>query len=299
MAAKTGIAWTNATWNPIRGCSRVSEGCRICYAQQLAARFNKPGQPYHGLATVKNGHAAWTGELAFIEKHLLDPLRWRKPRRIFVNSMSDLFHERVPYEWLDQIFAVMAASPTHTFQVLTKRPQWMRDYFAPVGGVSREDFIWVASRRLGLTAQRPSLPLPNVHLGVSVENQEAADERIPLLLQTPAAVRWISAEPLLGPLELEEHLYAADVAGGAPDDMPPSSDGRLYPGLDWVVAGGESGKGFRPMDVAWLEQLVQQCQQAEVPVFVKQDSGARSGKQGRIPDALWELKQFPKEPARG
>ena len=125
MGAKTGIEWTDATWNPIRGCSRVSEGCRNCYAETIAARFSGPGLAYEGLAVMQNGHPHWTGKIEFVDEHLLDPLSWRRPRRIFVNSMSDLFHENVTDEMRDKIFAVMALCPQHIFQVLTKRPARM------------------------------------------------------------------------------------------------------------------------------------------------------------------------------
>jgi len=277
MGQTTGISWTDATWNPIRGCSRVSEGCRHCYAEQVAARFAGPGQPYEGLAKKVGGEARWTGEVRFIEEHLTDPLRWRKPRRIFVNSMSDLFHENLTDEQIDRVFAVMALAPRHTFQVLTKRPARMLTYMtglADRGGSGRGFARLEASARgLGYTMRFNGMPLlswpiSNVHLGVSVENQAAADERIPLLLQTPAAVRWISAEPLLGPIDL----------GGA--------------ALDWVVVGGESGSEHRPMNMAWLASIVARCRANGIPVWVKQDSGFRSGLQGAIPDDLW-VQQFP------
>ena len=133
MSAKTGIEWTDATWNPVRGCSRVSEGCRNCYAEKVAYRFSGPGQPYEGLVRINAAgerKLEWNGQVQLVEKHLLDPLKWKEPRRIFVNSMSDLFHENIPDEWIDKIFAVMALSPQHTFQVLTKRPERMRKYLS-------------------------------------------------------------------------------------------------------------------------------------------------------------------------
>lgn len=309
MGAKTGIAWTDATWNPIRGCSRVSEGCRHCYAEQVAARFSGPGQPYHGLATVKNGHAAWTGEVRVIEERLADPLRWRTPKRIFVNSMSDLFHEKVTMSDLATIFDVMASAtvscgkrhqhdeecwqgPRHTFQILTKRPARMREMLAELPE-------WLAHHRpgdwtLNVALEVGDWPLPNVHLGVSVEHQAAADERIPLLLETPAAVRWISAEPLLGPIDLRSfspfvaHLGAVGIECKHGYDACPTCDR----GIDWVVVGGESGAGHRPMQMEWLAAIVEQCQRAQVPVFVKQDSGNKPGQQGRIPDDLW-VQEFP------
>ncbi len=208
MGDKTGIAWTDATWNPLRGCTRVSSGCENCYAEKVAARFSGPGLPYEGLAT--RGPARWTGKVRLAEKHLDDPLRWRRPRRIFVNSMSDLFHESVPDEWIDRIFAVMALAPQHTFQVLTKRPGRMRSYLSrdlhahhllvAIHGMKATftERVRAISGKQGVYEG----PLANVHLGVSVEDQATADERIPLLLETPAAVRFISAEPLLGPIDV-------------------------------------------------------------------------------------------------
>jgi protein gp37 len=271
----TKIEWTDTTWNPIRGCSRVSEGCRNCYAEKIAYRFSGFGQPYEGLARITNGHPQWTGKVQIVENHLLDPLKWKKPKRIFVNSMSDLFHENVPDEWLDRIFAVMALCPQHTFQVLTKRPERMLEYFrsfyqrdAEVRGFAT--CVWVAENvpkpeqdwieRLII---RIPQGLPNVWLGVSVENQRTADERIPPLLQTPAAVRFISAEPLLGPVDLER--------GGFSLLQPViSSSGVRWPGLNWVIVGGESGLGARPMHPDWVRKLRDQCRAAKVPFFFKQ-----------------------------
>ncbi|MGB1225584.1 MAG: DUF5131 family protein [Mycobacterium sp.] len=221
----TNIEWTDRSWNVLRGCSRVSEGCRHCYAEVMASRFSGPGQWAEGLAT--RSPSRWTGKVAFAEHKLDEPLRWRKPQRIFVNSMSDVFHEDVPDEWIDAIFGVMASAPQHTFQVLTKRPARMLAWFNGLSDRSDSNgkpATWfpfgVACRRHGVgtnetlrraVASHPShsnrdrdlyWPLPNVHLGVSVEDQATADARIPLLLQTPAAVRFISAEPLLGPVDI-------------------------------------------------------------------------------------------------
>jgi protein gp37 len=273
MGDRTGISWTDATWNPIRGCSRVSQGCVHCYAETVAARFSKPGQAYEGLT---DKHGRWNGKILVVEKHMLDPIRWRRPRKIFVNSMSDLFHENLADDVIDRVFAVMARAPHHTFQILTKRPARMLEY-------SR-------ARLLGF-------PLPNVWLGVSAEDQPTADERIPVLLETPAAVRFISAEPLLGPVDLYDYLHpSCECELSDPmsavyqhDEACPAGAGRL----DWVIVGGESGPGHRAMDPAWAESIAAQCVSAGVPVFVKQDSGPRAGEQRRLSNALWELKQFP------
>lgn len=259
MSDSTGIQWTDATWNPIRGCSRVSEGCRNCYAEAVARRFSGQGLPYEGLT---NGQGRWNGTIRVVEEHLTDPLRWKRPRRVFVNSMSDLFHENVSDQTIDRIFAVMAFSPQHTFQVLTKRPERMLAY---MNGLSRhpKDHCWADALRSfrvfghGDTLRSVSLPLPNVWLGVSVEDQATADARIPLLLQTPAAVRFISAEPLLGPIDL---LKQNEV----PLSMLPTAR------LDWVIVGGESGPGARACERHWLALIVQQCKRADVACFVKQ-----------------------------
>ena len=201
MSDDSKIEWTDATWNPIRGCSRVSEGCRHCYAERVAARFSGPGQPYEGLVRISNTldgrkPTGWNGTVRMVAEHLADPLRWKKPRRIFVNSMSDLFHERLTNEQIAAVFGVMAAAGSHTFQVLTKRAARMREWFAWAGdhGASgaRSACRASAALYLGALPEPPGAdtwPLPNVWLGVSAENQAAADERIPDLLATPAAVR--------------------------------------------------------------------------------------------------------------
>jgi protein gp37 len=295
-----GIYWTDETWNPIRGCSRVSEGCRNCYAEKVAYRFSGPGQPYEGLVqTQYKGDELvrlpkWNGMILFAEDHLLDPLRWRpvvdheptcdyyladrkqirncgcpaRPRRIFVNSMSDLFHENVTDEMRDKIFAVMALCPQHTFQVLTKRPARMLTYLIAAAGrladVIESMRFDEPRRAVGplphLNGGDTWFPLANVHIGVSVEDQKAADERIPLLLQAPAAVRFISAEPLLGALDIRPYLFA---------DPERPNWARLNR-LHWVIVGGESGPGARPMHPDWARSLRDQCVAADVPYFFKQ-----------------------------
>lgn len=308
MARETGIEWTDATWNPIRGCSRVSEGCRHCYAEKIAYRFSDEGRPYHGLVGIGG---KWNGQIKFIEEHLLDPLKWRKPQRIFVNSMSDLFHENVTDEMLDRIFAVMALCPQHTFQVLTKRPERMLEYLSRGGRRSEAmeaacDLAFdLQSLKVHARIPKPGnvteivydrgvegneagckitvdWPLPNVWLGVSVERQEEADERIPLLLQTPAAVRFLSVEPLLGPITFRWAKWddwTPNKRRGV--QLPPvEREGRLKAGcvdqhdglrmLDWVIVGGESGPGARPMHPDWARSLRDQCQAADVPFFFKQ-----------------------------
>jgi protein gp37 len=276
MTSKTKIEWTDATWNPVKGCTRVSEGCRNCYAEVMAARFSDPGQWGHGLAqrvTLPDGSTdyRWTGKVELVDSAVDLPLRWRRPRRIFVNSTSDLFHEKVPDEWIDSVFCVMGAATRHTFQVLTKRPERMRDYLtrrrcnsavkAPIGG--------------GMVDWHPfnkelAVP-PNVWLGTSIEDQATADDRIPHLLATPAAVRFLSCEPLLGPVDLNRicgtgHGPLSAVGGYFGN----GTYGVYGPKLHWVICGGESGPGARPMHPDWARALRDQCQEERVPFFFKQ-----------------------------
>ena len=285
MSANTKIEWTDATWNCVVGCTKVSEGCARCYAERFAARF--PDR-FGGVSRMTEHGPRWTGKIVLRPEALDLPLRWRKPRRIFVNSMSDLFHEDVPDEFIDRVFAVMALAPHHTFMVLTKRPERMmkhltapdrdevigwkaHELYEQLGGdyrrvpalTTREGTISTAS----LQPHAKSWPLPNVWLGVSVENQRAADERIPLLLQTPAAVRFLSCEPLLGPVDLKPYLepYIRTKHDG-------SKRGTVWadPGIDWIIVGGESGPGARPMHPDWVRSIRDQCKAAEVPFFFKQ-----------------------------
>lgn len=305
MSDDTGIEWTDATWNPIRGCSRVSEGCRHCYAERVAARFSGPGQPYEGLVRISNTldgrkPTGWNGTVRMVAEHLADPLRWKRPRRVFVNSMSDLFHESLTNEQIAAVFGVMAAAGQHSFQVLTKRAARMRAWFEWARGDFTDQQRGIACAphtfRAMLDAafeflgqsNKPVLdaawhahdedvwPLPNVWLGVSVENQAAADERIPELLRTPAAVRWISAEPLLGAVDLglprtwlvgataRKILRDTGARGAVPAHLQPP------PSLDWLVMGAESGPGSRAADPAWFRGLAEQCRSAGVSVFFKQ-----------------------------
>jgi len=264
MADGTHIEWTEATWNPIVGCSLASPGCTNCYAMQFAGTRLAHTAKYDGLTREVNGNHVWTGKLAFDEKALLEPLRWKKPRMIFVNSMGDLFHEDCTDEMIDRVFAVMALCPQHTFQVLTKRSGRMREYCISRFGGWGEMLLTDAIEALGGFENDAGgewgKPLPNVWLGVSVEDQQRADERIPDLLATPAAIRWISAEPLLGPVDLGQCLPEFERLGWS----------TYLDSLDWVVAGGESGKGARPMHPDWARSLRDQCAAAGVPFFFKQ-----------------------------
>ena len=233
MATNTSIEWTDATWNPTRGCTRVSEGCRHCYAERLAVRFSGAGQAYEGLSMMTSTGPRWTNRLQLVPEAVEQPLRWRKPRFVFVNSMSDLFHPDVPLEFVQRVFSVMERCPQHTFQVLTKRSERLREL--------AEYLPW------------PS----NVWMGVSVEDVRVVD-RIADLQAVPAAVRFLSVEPLIGPL-----------------------DELSLTGIHWVIVGGESGPGARPMRAEWVEDIYQQCRQAEVAFFFKQWGGVRKGKTGR------------------
>ncbi len=255
MSDKTKIEWTDEVWNPIAGCSIKSSGCDNCYAMTMAHRLEAMGLPKYQGTTRKSGNRTiWTGKINFDGNALLNPLLWKKPRRIFVNSMSDLFHENVKDEWIDQVFAVMGLCPQHTFQILTKRPERMRDYIN-----SRKKNIYMAGQWIyAPNNETPmfSWPFKNVWLGVSVEDQKTADERIPYLFDTPAALRWISAEPLLGTIDLWEWL--------------PDRELDEVGGIDWVVVGGESGPKSRPMHPNWARSLRDQCKAAGVAYFFKQ-----------------------------
>lgn len=289
----TKIEWTDATWNPVRGCSRVSEGCRNCYAENIARRFSGPGKPYEGLVS---DHGTFNGNIMLAQKMLDTPFRWQRPRRVFVNSTSDLFHDGVPDWYIDRVFAVMALCPQHQFQILTKRPARMLQWFRrdpDLGRIMSECHMQsrkrpytrraIPDRRNGyppagweICSAAHQWPLPNVWLGVSVENQKAADERIPLLLQTPAAIRFISAEPLLGPVDLTD-LHGSDSESfcidGLTGDEVECYYGDRFPRfnrVDWVIAGGESGKNARPMHPEWARSLRDQCAAADVPFFFKQ-----------------------------
>ena len=265
MAEHSTIEWTDATWNPVTGCSVVSPGCTNCYAMKLAGTRLKHHPSRKGLTVDTKAGPVWNGEVR-LNKHWLDqPMRWKRPRMIFVCAHGDLFHEYVPDEWIDRVFAVMALSPKHTFQVLTKRAERMRDYLRPFDS-RRADALGKIVLELGYTGPMEALPwpLPNVWLGVSAERQQEADERIPDLLATPAAIRFLSAEPLIGTID----FYRTSAA--MPNDGHPWRNGPILQGIDWIIAGGESGPGARPMHPDWARSLRDQCAAAGVPFFFKQ-----------------------------
>lgn len=308
----TSIEWTDKTWNPSRGCSRVSPGCENCYAERQAARFSSAGQPFEGLVSVRSRVSGlrytepkaagdwtsprWAGKARFVREMLELPLRWRKAQRVFVDSMSDLFHVDITNEQIAAVFGVMAACPQHTFQVLTKRPERMLEWFnwtandwdnsAAAPPIPVSCGIEAANHcadvdYLGLSDE---WPLPNVWIGVSVEDQQRANERIPHLLDTPAAVRFISAEPLLAPIDLrrvrQDDVYSIDALTGDVREGTGANgtgfrtDRNCLSKLDWVIVGGESGPGARPCEVEWIRSVVKQCADADVRCFVKQ-LGAR------------------------
>lgn len=265
MADRTDIEWCDATWNPMTGCSPISEGCEHCYARALARRFDDK------LGYTADGHGSFWPR--FHPERLDQPLHWRKPRRIFVCSMSDLFHEAFTDEQRDDVFAIMALASKHTFQVLTKRPGRMHRYMLDAQdriNMARHAYgrhieaTWPRSQLLTAygrsAAEWESLewrwPLPNVWLGVTAENQQRLNERASVLLDTPAAVRFVSLEPMLGPTpRLWQYI------------SPASSATRVH--LDWVIVGGETGPGARPMDPEWAADVWVQCMKARVPFFFK------------------------------
>lgn len=335
------IEWTDATWNPLVGCSRVSQGCVHCYAETMAARIANAAQAalragkeltdiqkaYREVVMWERGgkFAAdehdkalpkWNNEIRLVPSVLTDPLRWKQPRRVFVNSMTDLFHEKVPFDYVDKVFAIMALTPQHTYQVLTKRPERMAEYFdagsfdlwnrwryemdpnrRPMPPAAQaygtKEWTRIMFRGEHDPARFP-FPLSNVWLGTSVEDQKAADTRIPHLLRCPAAVRFLSCEPLLGPVDLrfptetwDSPNYFRKGKGCShccthqrcdedectrwyrPNCPYCHGTGEGRP-IDWVIAGGESGPGARPMHPDWARSLRDQCEAAGVPYFFKQ-----------------------------
>lgn len=275
MGDKTKIEWAEASWNPVTGCSKISEGCRNCYALRHWPRLaGNDKTVYYGRKFT---------DVQCHPERLDQPLRWTKPRRIFVNSMSDLFHPDVPDDFILKVFNIMRQATWsggaglgkikskeregHVFQVLTKRPERMLELVSRIHFDNNEGYI------LGETGGQGLLLNKDIWLGVSVENQETANQRIPLLLQTPAAVRWISAEPLLGPINLEEICIGHETEKGRslkPVTMNSLCDYRDHNRLAWVICGGESGPEARPMHPEWVRNLRDQCQKNAVPFLFKQ-----------------------------
>jgi protein gp37 len=270
MSDRSAIEWTDATWNPVTGCSVVSPGCTNCYAMKLAGTRLQHHPSRAGLTTNTKTGPVWTGDVRFNKEWLEQPLQWKRRRMIFVCAHGDLFHEEVIDHWIDEIFSVMAASPQHRFQVLTKRSARMRAYM---------------TKRV-----RPSLP--NVWIGVSAEDQKRADARIPDLLATPAAVRFVSLEPLINSISLwnnDKGVWRGPgiikSGGVTPSTVHGPAEGYddSQPGLDWVIVGGESGPGARAMHPDWARSLRDECAAADVPFFFKQWGAWLPWEQDQLP----------------
>lgn len=288
MAVKTKIEWTDATWNPVTGCTPVSEGCRNCWARQMAKRLaGRFGYP------AKNPF-----QITVHEDRFDAPLRWRKPRIVGVCLMGDLFHEDVAYEFIDKVFAIMALCPQHTFLVLTKRPEQMAAYLNLHGVGFR---ISQSIKRLHLPTCYAALardssggprgvagvkgwPLPNVGLGISAENQARFNTRRAELVKSPAAFRFVSLEPLLEPIETSvqyctDREVAKEAAAVFRENLSPDAEDAALPewksDIDWIIVGGESGPGARPMDLDWVRSIRDQCVEACVPFFFKQHMEGR------------------------
>jgi protein gp37 len=260
VSDRTRIEWTSATWNPTTGCDRVSSGCDHCYALTLAKRLKAAGNRRYQVDGDPRRSGPGFGLTLHWDK-IEQPLKWRHPRFVFVDSMSDLFHAKVPIGFIERVFEVMADASQHRFQILTKRPGRMASVL----------------RRIC-----PD-PIPNVWLGTSVENQDWAEIRIPKLLDTPAAVRFLSCEPLLGPVNIKPWLPTGDPGGAGTPHFNESH------GIDWVIVGGESGPHFRAIDPEWARALRDQCQSAAVPFFFKQWGGRTPKTGGRLLDGeVWD-----------
>lgn len=297
MADKSKIEWTDATWSPIVGCSKVSEGCLNCYAEKMASRLAAMGHTqYRDVLIYSNNRSfGWNGKTAFVESALEKPLHWRKPRMIFVCSMSDLFHESVPFEWVSRVFSkIIFTDDIHTYQILTKRPERALEYFTDL-------LYWSGVKRI-----------PAIWLGVTCENQKTADERIPILLQIPAAVRFLSLEPLLEDIDLTDihpHIgLSQDVITDQTKDAKHFNE--VYkkhlkepyvpdPVVDQVIIGCESlgAKAGRFQDGFWnaAQNIITQCKSANVPVFVKQGpiKGRVEHDINKFPEFA-RLRQYPK-----
>lgn len=263
--SQTKIEWADKVWNPVSGCTKVSEGCRNCYAERMSKRLaGRCGYPAEDPFRV-----------TLHREKLGEPLKWRKPLRIFVNSMSDLFHADIPDKFIIDILSLIAEASHHTFMILTKRPERMREL---LNHETIANDVWLQTSR-GVNAERSPWPLPNLWLGVTAENQAAADERIPQLLQTPAAVRFVSVEPLLSEVNLSRYLKRP-ICKHWGENGDPNIYGRYFwkkqalvgagwVGIDWVICGGETGPGARPMHPAWVRDLRDQCRAGGTPFFFK------------------------------
>jgi protein gp37 len=282
-------------------------GCLNCYAARQALRHRGKGGAYEGLVRLTDNGPRWTGKVQMVWDNLEEPMHWRAPRMIFVDSMSDLYHESLSFEEIALVHAAMLAAPRHTYQILTKRAARRLEFYTWLGKVAANhaavpsgiftprmllNFMWLNNGGPCALDSKLELPVPFIWEGVSIEDQPTADARIPLLLQTPAAVRFISYEPALGPVDIYQYL------GGARNPIGPAYGGR---GLDWVICGGESGAGARPFDIAWARSVKDQCAAAGVAFFMKQlgaNLGAmhlhskKGGDMEEWPEDL-RIRQFP------
>lgn len=314
MSANSAIEWTDATWSPTLGCTRVSDGCDHCYAMRTVHRMSfNPNEKVAAAAANLTAYrpgvgVVWTNLVRMLPDRLDLPLRWRKPRRVFVDSQSDLFHDQVSDEFIARVFAVMAWTPRHTYQILTKRHARMRSLLN--SAEFQRSVRWFHDVRDDMPSLRypasdldfpapgdPNLPLPNVWLGVSVEDQKWASIRIPALLETPAAVRFLSCEPLLDEVNLSRWLDTSLTCGcgagpaGSPDAIGCCA-GCMTPepsGIDWIIAGGESGSGARLMDPDWVRLIRDQCAETGTPFLFKQWGGYTAKAGGRELDGrTWD-----------
>ena len=264
---KSKIEWTDRVWNPTRGCERVSPECENCYAERYAARFNQAGQPFEGLAQFTPSGPRWTRVVRMHEEFLERPLRWRKPSRVFVNSMSDLFHKAVTNDFIMRVFMTMAQTSRHEYTILTKRARRMFEWFSTEEAEEAERFARV---------EGVAWPLSNVIVGVSAGTQERVDAFLPYLIRTPAATRLVSAEPLIGEVRLSVvKCPRSALSGCVACPISEICEGGFFnalPFLGWVITGGESGvrSRIRPMDEDWVRILRDECAEGGVPFFYKQ-----------------------------
>ena len=277
------IEWTNETWNPVIGCSKISEGCENCYAEKMAFRlahmeWSNDYRKLNYCNVICPDTKKWTGKTQFVKEAITKPLEWKKPRKIFVCSMGDLFHETISFESIDMLMAIITCSPQHTFQILTKRPERMLEYFTQ----DKRKLIegWEdASYEIGISDKngepdgaacyiynrsQDEWPLKNIWLGVTCENQQRTNERLPVLLKIPAAKKFISCEPLLG--DIDFYKFSSSLPS---DKNHPWRNEAILFGIDWLIVGGETGTNASPMHPDWARNLKYQCIPAKVPFFFK------------------------------
>ena len=264
----TRINWTNQTWNPIIGCTKISEGCKNCYAEKMAFRLTHIENTYYYGNVVKYDQKKpkWNGKTYFNSSALEKPFRWKKPRMIFVCSMSDLFHESTPFEWIEKVWDVMCQTPQHTYQILTKRPERMLEFYKWLGDKCRDYGFDSVPSSSDDPLDYISTP-DHIWIGVTTENQKQVDKRIPILLEIPAKVRFVSCEPLLSNIDINKWIHDSDCMINQ-DGICTCYEPREVC-IDWVIAGPETGPLKRPMQKEWIENIHQQCKDFDVPFFDK------------------------------